>query len=115
MGRRPRAALPNDAPVCRGGTCSPERFRAGAGVTLDNEGLLQGVSVNSAAHSTVKALTSNIPNRQIGVTTVGAVRDMGGSVRPEPSVSNRFHCVLSGITPEQAAELFAPVIANPNR
>lgn len=101
--------------MCRGGTCSPERFRAGAGVTLDNAGRLQGVSVNSAANTTVKALTSNIPNRHIGVTTVAAVRGMGGSVRPEPSASNRFHCVLPGITPEQAAALFASVIANPNR
>jgi hypothetical protein len=32
-----------------------------------------------------------------------------------PSANNRFHCVLAGITPEQAAGLFTPVVANPNR
>lgn len=115
MARGPRDALPDDAPVCRGGTCSAERFRAGAGVTLDNAGRLQGVSVNSAARTTVEVLTFSIPNRQVGVTTVGAVRRMGGSVTPAPSANNRFHCVLAGVTPEQATGLFTPVVANPNR
>jgi hypothetical protein len=64
---------------------------------------------------TVDVLTSDIPNRQIGVTTVGAVHRMGGSVTPTPSANNRFHCILAGITPDQAARLFTPVIANPNR
>jgi hypothetical protein len=60
-------------------------------------------------------LTSGIPNRQIGVTTVGDIRRSGGPVTPVPSANNRFHCVLAGITPEQAAGLFTPVVANPNR
>ncbi len=71
--------------------------------------------MNSAAGVSVGALAAGIPNRQIGVTTVGAVRRMGGSVTPAPSATNRFHCVLAGITPEQAAGLFTPIIANPNR
>lgn len=71
--------------------------------------------MNSAAQTTVEALTSGIPNRQVGVTTVGAIRRMGGSVTPAPTANNRFHCVLAGITPEQAAGLFTPVVANPNR
>jgi hypothetical protein len=115
MGRTPHVSLPDEAFVCRGGTCSAERFHAGAGVTLDEAGRLHGVSVNSAAGAAIDALTASIPNRQIGVTTVGIVRRLGGSVTPAPSANNRFHCVLGGITPEQAARLFTPVVPNPNR
>jgi hypothetical protein len=61
------------------------------------------------------ALSAAIPNRQVGMTTVGSIRRLGGTVTPAPSGKNRFHCVLGGITPEQAAGLFSPVVANPNR
>jgi predicted NAD/FAD-binding protein len=67
------------------------------------------------ARLSIEALTSSIPNRQIGVTTVGAIRRLGGTVTLMPSGNNRFHCVLVGITPDEAAGLFTPVIANPNR
>jgi hypothetical protein len=111
----PRQALPDDALVCRGGLCSPEFFRRGSGVSLDLAGRLMGVSVNSAGMTALELLSANIPNRQMGVTTVGAIRALGGTVAKAPSIGNRFHCVLSGITPEQAASLFAPPVANPNR
>jgi hypothetical protein len=111
----PQSALPDEALVCRGGTCSSERFRQGAGVTLDAAGSLVGVSVNCAAMTPIEALSAAIPNRQIGVTNVGLIRRTGGIVTPAPSANNRFHCVLSGITPQQAARLFSPVVANPNR
>jgi hypothetical protein len=111
----PRLALPDEALVCRGGTRSAERFRQGAGVTLNAAGRLVGVSVNSAAMTPIEVLSAAIPNRQIGVTTVGSISRMGGAVTPTPSANNRFHCVLGGITPEEAARLFSPVVANPNR
>jgi len=111
----PRLALPDEALVCRGGTCSAERFRQGSGVTLDTGGRLVGVSVNCAAMTAIEALSAAIPNRQIGVTTVGSIRHIGGTVIPAPSANNRFHCVLGGITPQQAARLFSPAVANPNR
>ena len=115
MAVAPTVALPGDALVCRGGLCSADRFRQGSGVTLDAFGRLVGVSVNSAAMTPIAALSAAIPNRQIGVTIVGAIRLAGGTVTPAPSVNNRFHCVLGGITPEQAARLFSPSVANPNR
>jgi RHS repeat-associated protein len=40
--------LPNNAYVCRGGTCTAERFAGGSGVTINPNGTLSGVSVNSA-------------------------------------------------------------------
>lgn len=115
MGLTPRLALPYEALVCRGGTCSAERFRQGSGVALDAGGRLVGVSVNSAPMTPIEALSAAIPNRQIGVTTVGSIRRMGGTVTPAPTMNNRFHCVLGGITPADAARLFSPAVENPSR
>jgi hypothetical protein len=115
MARAPLLVLPGEALVCRGGTCRSERFRQGSGVSIDEAGRLMGVSVNSAANWPIEPLSAAIPNRQIGVTTVGEIQGLGGAETTAPSLNNRFHCVLRGITPEEAAWLFAPVVANPNR
>jgi hypothetical protein len=74
-----------------------------------------GVSVNSAAMTSIDVLSAAIPDRQIDVTTVGSIRRIGGTVVAAPSANNRFHCVLHGITPEAAAGLFSPVVPNSNR
>jgi hypothetical protein len=107
--------LPDDALVCRGGTCTAERFRQGAGVTLDETGKLWNVSVNSAPGKTLAELTGTIPNKQIGVTTVGEVRAAGGQVLTKPTMRNSDHCVLEGLTPEEAYSLFTPTVRNPHR
>lgn len=107
--------LPGEAFVCGGGTCSADLFRKGSGVSVDGEGRLQGVSLNCAPSVSVAALTAPMPHRSAGVTTVGAIRRLGGSVTPARSGKNDFHCILDGITAEQAAGLFTPAIANPNR
>jgi hypothetical protein len=106
--------LRNDSLVCRGGSCTALRFALGAGVTLDADGRLQGVSVNSADTLGLAELARSIPNRQVGVTTVGAVRESGGSVTPSPSSRNPLHCVMSGLTPAEAEALFTPTQPNPN-
>ena len=106
--------LPDSALVCRGGTCTADRFISGSGVSLDASGKLQGVSVNSAAGKTVEQLSVGIPNKQIGVTTVGDVRQAGGDVIPSPTVENPYHCTLCGVTPQQAEQLMTPAIKNPN-
>jgi RHS repeat-associated protein len=106
--------LPGDTPVCRGGTCTAERFEHGSGVTLDKNGRLQGVSVNSKAGHTLEELTSTIPNKQVGVSTVDEVRKAGGNVFASPTDNNPFHATMSGITPDQAQQLFTPTIRNPN-
>jgi len=107
--------IPDDALVCRGGTCTADRFQNGAGVTLDANGNLQGVSVNSGPGASLPQLTTTIPNGQVGVTTVGDVRAAGGNVIPSPNPGNPYHCTLCGITPSQAQQLFTPTVPNPNR
>jgi hypothetical protein len=75
---------------------------------------LHGVSVNSGNRRTIRELAATIPNRQVGITTVGAIRRLGGTVTPSPTAGNPFHATLSGITPQQAEALFTPTTANPN-
>jgi RHS repeat-associated protein len=101
--------------VCRGGLCTADRFVNGTRVTIGADGTLQGVSVNSAPGASFGELSSTISNGQVGVTTVGDIGAAGGTVTPAPTASNPFHCILCGITPEQAQQLFTPTIPNPNR
>ena len=108
-------ALPDEALVCRGGTCTADRFEKGAGVTLDAVGCLYGVSVNSAASKDPAELSASIPNRRIGVTTVGDVRAAGGEVTAASTVNNPDHCHLHGISAKVAETLFSPTVRNPNR
>ena len=98
-----------------GGECTADRFSNGSGVTIDQNGNLQGVSVNSAPGIGLQELTSTIPNKQVGVTTVGEINAAGGTVTPSPTPNNPYHCTLCGITPQQADELFRPTVPNPNR
>ncbi len=107
-------ALPNEAPVVRGGKNLPESFTRGSGVTTDANGNLQGVSVNSAPGKTVQELSQGIPNGQVGVTTVGAVRDAGGQVTPSPTPNNPNHCTMWGISAEKASSLMK-VQPNPTK
>lgn len=108
------SALSDSALVCRGGACTAERFSQGSGVTVDASGQLQGVSVNSAPEATLEQLTSTIPNKQVGVSTVGKIRAAGGKVIPDPRTGNPYHCTMCGVTPSQAEELFTPTVRNPS-
>ena len=103
--------VPNDAVICRGGTCTAERFRTGSGVTLDSEGNLQNVSVNQG--KTLEEAAKGIKNKQVGVTTAGKIREAGGEVRASPG-SNPNHCTMCSISPEKAEELFTPTVQNPH-
>ena len=101
----------------------PNSFEGGSGVSLGAAGKLSEVSVNSAAGASVSELTApnaethypGIPHHQIGVATVGQVRAKGGDVVAAPTRKNPNHATLSGVTPEQASELFRPTIKNPSR
>lgn len=79
------ASLPDEALVCRGGSCLARRFASGSGLTLDENGHLQGVSVNCKAGASLAELAKSIPNRMVGVSTVGAIRAAGGAVTPAPN------------------------------
>jgi RHS repeat-associated protein len=107
------SALPDGAWVVRGGQCTAQSFRGGSGVTIDAAGKLQGVSVNSGPYTSIEQLSGGIPNGQLGVTNVGAIRAAGGTVTPSPTFRNPYHCTMCGISPEQAQRLFQPTFTNP--
>ena len=110
-----RGRLPDSAIVCRGGSCTAERFSSGSGVTMDSAGKLDGVSVNSAPGKTLEELTEGIPHNKVGVTTVGDVRRAGGDVVASPTRNNPNHTTLSGVTADKAEELMTPTVRNPNK
>lgn len=115
--------LPDQALVVRGGRNLAENFEQGSGVTVDEQGTVWDVSVNSAPDRSVAELTApstamgypGIPPRQVGVTTVGAIRSAAGEVVSSPTRTNPYHATLSGLTPEQASQLFRPTVKNPSR
>jgi hypothetical protein len=96
--------------------CTAAQFCGGSGVTIDAQGNLQGVSVQSFPDTSVQQLSQRqwIPNNQIGVTTLDAVTAMGGVVVPSPTPTNPYHATLGGITAQQAELLFTPTIPNQN-
>ena len=117
-------ALPDDALVVRGGINTVELLVIGSGVTVDAAGNLHGISVNlhgisvnCAPRRTVAELSVGMPNRQIGVTSVGTVRAAGGEVTPDPTFHNPYHCLLKGIPADAVQALFNPpiLILNPSR
>jgi hypothetical protein len=75
---------------------------------------MSGVSVNTAAGASFDDLTATIPHRQVGVSTVGDVRALGGDVVPSPTAGNPFHSQMGGLTPAQAESLFTPTVPNPH-
>lgn len=108
-------SLSDDAIVVRGGTCLSEQFINGSGVTVSSNGKLDGVSVNSMNGLSLRELSVGIRNGQVGKTTVGEVRALGGQVISSPTKSNPNHATLSGITGEQAQSLFTPTVSNPSK
>lgn len=105
----------SDTNVVRGGTCLACQFENGSGVAIDADGLLHGVSVNSAEGLSIKELSTGIPNGKIGTTTVSQIEALGGKVKASPTKNNPYHSTLSGITAEQAEKLFNPTIKNPTK
>jgi RHS repeat-associated protein len=104
-------ALADEMILVRGGLNTADRFEAGTGVTVDAEGNLWNVSVN--AGRTVREAAAGIKNKQIGETTVGAVRRAGGVVRRDPSPGNFNHCLIGGLSAGALSSLFTPTEPNP--
>lgn len=100
--------LPDVAFVVRGGHNLPEDIRRGIGTHPSG---ITGVSVESAAEFTIAELAVNIPHGQMGVTTVGEVRKLGGNVIRTSGRSPQ-HATLTGLTSDQISELLTPTITN---
>ncbi|EGI78233.1 hypothetical protein, partial [Hylemonella gracilis] len=101
--------IPDSTIVCRGGSCTADAFKNGRGVTSDAAGNLSGISTGIG--DSVASASQNIPHTKVGVTTVGDIRAAGGQVDND----HGNHANVSGITAEQAADLFKNVVKNPNK
>lgn len=115
MTEKTRTILPvriaNDAFVVRGGQNRVEDIQRGIGTHPSG---IRGVSVESAEGVTIAELSRAIPHRQIGVTTVGEIREAGGDVI-RTSGRSPYHATLTRLTPEKTSELLSPTILNPMR
>jgi hypothetical protein len=66
--------LPDEALVVRGGRNHPEDIERG---TATHPSGITGISVECAAGATVEQLAAAVPHGQVGVTTVGKIRQLG--------------------------------------
>lgn len=101
--------IPDDALVIRGERNLPTDVRRG---TQTHSCGVTGASVECAPGMSVEQLAAGIPFRQIGVTTVGAVRESGGDV-VRTSGRSPHYVPLVGLSPEEANRLLTPTILNP--
>lgn len=103
--------IPDSAFVVRGGRNLPEDLKRG---TATHPCGLSGVSVECEAGLTVDELCSILPHNQIGVTTVGAIRALGGDV-VRTTGRSPHHATMIGVSPDEASRLLNPTIPNPAR
>lgn len=101
--------IADDAMLVRGGRNRPLDMERGTGTHPSG---VTGVSVECASGLSVKNLAASIPHGQIGVTTVAAVRVLGGDV-VRTSGRSPHHATLTGLSPEKMSELLTPTIRNP--
>ena len=102
--------VPDEALVIRGGKNRPEDILRGTG--LHPSGVV-GISVECAVGLSVEELSATIPHGQIGITTVGKIRQAGGDV-VRTSGRRVSHATLVGLNHEQASELLNPTMSNPS-
>jgi len=105
-------ALSDDTLVVRGGSAqslSPESLAESLGTHPSG---VSGWSAQSQQGACLEDLCVFIPNRQVGVTTAGAIRNAGGEV--VITEGRGFHVTITGISPEDLSALFE-VIRNPLR
>src|SRR5712692_372607 len=101
--------IPGEAVLVRGGRNLPADLRRG---TRTHPSGVTGASVECAEGMLVGELAAALPHRQIGMSTVGAVRAAGGDV-VRTSGRSPHHATLVGLSPEEASRLLTPTIPNP--
>jgi hypothetical protein len=103
--------IPDEALVVRGGKNRPEDILRGIGTHPSG---VTGISVESGVELLVEELALMIPHSQVGVTTVGAIRQAGGDVI-RTSGRSPNHATLTGLSPEKISDLLTPTRPNPSR
>ncbi|WP_460203016.1 flavoredoxin [Scytonema sp. NUACC21] len=103
--------IPDEALVVRGGRNRPEDIKRATGTHPSG---ITGISVECAVELSVAQLAVSIPHGQVGVTTVGEIRSLGGDV-VRTSGRSPNHATLTGLTPEQISSVLTPTITNPAR
>jgi len=103
--------ISDNALVVRGGKNRSEDIARGIGIHPMG---ITGISVECGLDLSLEQLSSAIPHSQVGVTTVGAVRELGGDVI-RTSGRSPNHATLTGLTPQQISDLLTPTIPNPSR
>ncbi|MBN3884580.1 MAG: flavoredoxin [Nostoc sp.] len=101
--------IPDEALVVRGGRNRPEDIRRAIGTHPSG---ITGISVECAVGLSVAELALSIPHGQIGVTTLGEVRQAGGDVI-RTSGKSANHATLTGLNPQQISQLLTPTVPNP--
>jgi hypothetical protein len=101
--------IPDEALVVRGGRNRAEDIRRGIGTHPSG---ITGISVECAVGLSLAELALTIPHGQIGVTTVGEVRQAGGDVI-RTSGKSANHATLTGLSPQQVSQLLTPTVLNP--
>jgi hypothetical protein len=103
--------IPDEALVIRGGKNRPEDILRGIGTHPSG---VTGISVESGVELSVEELALMIPHSQVGVTTVGEIRQLGGDVI-RTSGRSPNHATLTGLSPEKISDLLTPTMPNPSR
>jgi hypothetical protein len=101
--------IPDEALLVRGGRNRPADLRRG--MRTHPSGVM-GASVECEIGLSVEELASALPHGQIGVTTVGVVRAVGGDV-VRTSGRTPHHATMVGLSPDEASRLLTPTIPNP--
>jgi hypothetical protein len=101
----------DDALVVRGGQSRTTDIERATGTHPSG---VTGVSVECASGVPLSELAAALPHGQVGVTTVGKVREAGGDV-VRTSGRSPYHATLTGLGPEQAGRLLRPTVPNPHR
>ena len=102
---------PDDAIVVREGRNRAEDIEWGMGMHPSG---VTGISVECARGIPIAELAGLLPHAQIGVTTVGLIRQQGGDVLRTSGRSPK-HATLIGLSPENISRLLTPTTPNPAR
>jgi len=97
--------------VVRGGRNRPEDIQRG---TATHPSGVSGISVECGVGLSLAELAATIPHGQVGVTSVGEVRQLGGDVI-RTSGRSPNHATLTGLTPKEISNLLTPTVPNPSQ